>query len=474
MGMTLAEKIMAAHGGGGRAEPGLEVELSADRILLGERTVHRLLEEVRRSGREGAGGEGASRVVALLDQFLGPLDGDRKTSFRELRTFARRLGFLHLYGMGRGGIEAVLYADGGMGVPGALLVADDPVSGLLGALGALVVVPTKAGLMGAVRTGGVSVQVPETFRVILRGKPGPWVGGKDLAIELYSLLGPRGASGRCLEITGEAVDHLPVHQRLALAAFAVNTGARHVLFEPDEKTITFARARSDTPFRPVHGDPDAFVADVVELDVGSMEPRVALGPRPEEVRPVPKARDLRLDQVVIGGNGNGRIEDLRAAAALLREYRVNPNVRLVLVPGSQQVLLHAMEEGLVQDPAGFGLGAPRRFETGLQGLSRGAPFLPAELGRPFQVSLPEHGGEGPGEADQAEAFPQDSNAPQEGDEEPHDSGEKDEIHDGPALGKEAGDAFFGGETRQGQAARDVQGDYGKLILLGWGEFREGP
>ena len=348
MGMTLAEKIMAAHGGGGRAEPGLEVELSADRILLGERTVHRLLEEVRRSGREGAGGEGASRVVALLDQFLGPLDGDRKTSFRELRTFARRLGFLHLYGMGRGGIEAVLYADGGMGVPGALLVADDPVSGLLGALGALVVVPTKAGLMGAVRTGGVSVQVPETFRVILRGKPGPWVGGKDLAIELYSLLGPRGASGRCLEITGEAVDHLPVHQRLALAAFAVNTGARHVLFEPDEKTITFARARSDTPFRPVHGDPDAFVADVVELDVGSMEPRVALGPRPEEVRPVPKARDLRLDQVVIGGNGNGRIEDLRAAAALLREYRVNPNVRLVLVPGSQQVLLHAMEEGLVQ------------------------------------------------------------------------------------------------------------------------------
>ncbi|MBU0756147.1 MAG: hypothetical protein KJ645_13475, partial [Planctomycetes bacterium] len=203
-------------------------------------------------------------------------------------------------------------------------------------------------LCKAVVDGRFPFKVPETVRLVFHGTPGHWVGGKDFAIRALGLVEPAQVMGKALEITGEAVSNLDMFDRLALSSFAVHLGALTVLMEGDEKTNAYARARSDHFFRSLRSDESARFAAEIDIDVTDMEPHIFVPSGPERVLKVSKAGKLKVDQVVIGTGGNGRIEDIRGAAALLREHQIDRNVQLILIPGSQQVYLHAMEEGLIQ------------------------------------------------------------------------------------------------------------------------------
>lgn len=358
MGMTLVQRLIATRGGYEQIEPGQRASVEVDRFLLGEADFYHIL---KRTGfQEAARPKGAARVVVALEQFVGALEGELSEAPSLIRRFSKCWEILHLYELGRGGIETIIYSDGGMVRPGDFVVGGESQLSAFGAFGALALALDEDSLFEALQEGKVSFEVPETIKVVFRGSLNRWVGGKDLAIFAHGMLGSERVKGKALEFGGEAVMELDMPERLALTTFASNLGARCLMIEADEKTRIFTRARSDKAFKVGRADDGAEYADIIEVDASRMEPQVFIPSRPEKALGVSKVDDLKIDQVVIGTGGNGRIEDLRRAAGLLREYLVRKDVRLILVPGSQQIYLHAMEEGLIQIflRAGAHLGLP--------------------------------------------------------------------------------------------------------------------
>ncbi len=347
MGMTLTEKILAAHAGLDEVVPGQEISVKVDRIFLEEESFSRVLEDPACS-REGAVPSGPERIVVAIDQSVGSCDPGRGDRVRRIRKVAGEWRIHPLYDLGRGGFENVIFPDGGLVRPGDLLVIGNGQRVGFGALGALAFRLEGEALVEAVCKGRITLKVPGTVRLVFRGKLNAWVGGKDLALEAFGLMGRSGAAGKVLEFSGEGVKNLEVAERLALAAFASNLEAVHILIEPDEKTRVFSSARCDRPFHFRTSDRDAGLDDILEIDAATIEPRLGIPFQPERVLSVSKARNMDISQVIIGTGGNGRIEDFRTAAMLLREYRIRRYIRLIVIPGSQQVYLHAMEEGLMQ------------------------------------------------------------------------------------------------------------------------------
>jgi 3-isopropylmalate/(R)-2-methylmalate dehydratase large subunit len=215
-----------------------------------------------------------------------------------------------------------------------------------GALGSLALVPDRDSLSSAVLEGRLNVCVPETVRVHLNGSLQRWVGGRDLGLHLLAVLDPAAVKGKSLELVGEGVKSLDLSGRLSLAASAAEFEPACIFTEVDERTLVFMRSRSDREFGAVTSDPDAVCAEEVELDCSNLTPRVQLSPT--LITSLNRAKETPVDHVIIGGCAGGRLEDIRAAAHFLRDYMVSADVSLVVIPGSQQILLHAMEEGLIQ------------------------------------------------------------------------------------------------------------------------------
>jgi 3-isopropylmalate/(R)-2-methylmalate dehydratase large subunit len=346
MGMTLVEKLMARCAGEKRVKPGDEVTLEADRFLLGESDFYDLVVATRKQGMDKPAR--ADRMAVALDQYMGDPDEARMERMQVVREYTRKWNIRPYYELGRGGIEPVLYPDGGLARPGDLVVTRNSELLSCGALGALALRIGRDEMFAAAHTGKIRVEVPNTVRLVFKGTPDPWLRGKDLGLYAYGLLRDRELQGKTVEFTGELLLQMDVAERLALASFARNLGARNMLIEPDEKTCVFTRARSDQHFDAVENDRNALFSEIIELNVSGLKPQAASPFQEDPVFPASKSRDLRIRQVILGTGGNGRMEDLRTAAALLREYRVKGNVRIVVIPGSQQVYLHAMEEGLMQ------------------------------------------------------------------------------------------------------------------------------
>jgi 3-isopropylmalate/(R)-2-methylmalate dehydratase large subunit len=360
MGMTLTEKLICKRAEKEHAAPGDRVALKVNRFLLDERTFHAAVKQAEQTGSKRP--KAAGSTVVALDQMVGICEEDRVDLIRKIRKYHRKWRLLRFYEWGEGGIETVLFPDGGMIRPGDSVVGGIPAICSFGALGALALCADVEELFQAMMRGRIPFEVPETVRILFHGTPGHWVGGKDLAMHAVGLLGPGSMRGKAVEFGGEAIMNLDLSERLAAAAFAVHLGLRIFLIEPDEKTETFARARSDKGFVSFHNDEDAEFADVIEIDVNDMEPQIYAPSLPERVIKVSKARDMRVQQVIIGTGNNGRIEDIRIAASLLREHQIDRSVSVTLIPGSQQVYLHAMEEGLIQilGQAGTHIGLPSR------------------------------------------------------------------------------------------------------------------
>jgi 3-isopropylmalate/(R)-2-methylmalate dehydratase large subunit len=197
-------------------------------------------------------------------------------------------------------------------------------------------------------TGECWFKVPESMKFIYHGKMRPWVGGKDLILYTIGDIGVDGALYRAMEFTGEAIQDLSIEGRLTMCNMAIEAGAKNGIIAPDEKTKAYVEKRAKRPYRFYYSDPDAAYAEVKEYDVSRIEPQVAFPHLPENSRPVSEAQGIELDQVVIGSCTNGRIEDLRIAAQIIKGRKVNPRLRVIIIPGTQEIYLQALREGLLE------------------------------------------------------------------------------------------------------------------------------
>ncbi len=345
MGFTLAEKILAAHGGK-PVRAGQFVDVRVDVVLANDITAPIAIREFERLGVERV--FDPERVVMVNDHFAPNKDIKSAQQCQTVRRFARSQQMPHFYDVGRMGIEHVLLPEQGLVLPGDVVVGADSHTCTYGALGAFATGMGSTDIAVAMATGQIWMRVPETIRVVYGGELQPWVGGKDLILYTIGQIGVSGARYKAIEFAGPTAAALSMAGRFTMANMAIEAGAKAGLFAVDRATLDYVEGRAGRPFTVYEADADAEYAQVIEIDVGQIEPQVAFPHLPENVRPVSQAGEVPIDQAVIGSCTNGRLEDLRVAAQVLRGRRVHPDVRCIVIPGSQQVYLDALREGLVE------------------------------------------------------------------------------------------------------------------------------
>jgi len=361
MGHTLAEKIIAAHrvdgaqgddANGRGVSPGDHVQARVDVVLANDITAPIAIREFRRldDGQGSLSGRvfDPERVVLVADHFTPNKDIKSAEQCRVLRKFAQEQGLPHHYDVGRAGIEHVLLPEQGLVAPGDLVVGADSHTCTYGALGAFATGMGSTDIGVAMATGQVWLRVPETMRIVYTGKLRRWVGGKDLILETIGRIGVSGALYQTMEFAGPVVKSLSMAARFTMSNMAIEAGGKAGLFDIDETTREYVGRRVERAYTAYRADQDAEYSRFLEIDVSQLDPVVALPHLPDNVRPVGEIGEIEIDQAVIGSCTNGRLEDLRIAAEVLRRRRVAPHVRCIVIPGTQQVYLDAVREGLVE------------------------------------------------------------------------------------------------------------------------------
>ncbi len=346
MGMTMAEKILAAHAGAKHVEPGQFVEVNVDVVLANDITAPIAIREFERIGVEEVFDR--DRVIMVPDHFTPNKDIKSAEQCKAMRDFARRQNLTHYFEVGRMGIEHVLLPEQGLVLPGDVVVGADSHTCTYGALGAFATGMGSTDIAVAMATGKIWMKVPETIKFVYHGQLQEWVGGKDLILYTIGLIGVDGARYQALEFSGEAVDALSMDGRFTMANMAIEAGGKAGLFAFDEKTRAYVEPRARRPYTPYESDADARYTQVIEMDISEMEPQVAFPHLPSNVRPLSQVGEVKIDQAVIGSCTNGRLEDLQVAAQLLSGRKVHPYVRCIVIPGTQAVYLEAVRQGLVE------------------------------------------------------------------------------------------------------------------------------
>jgi len=250
--------------------------------------------------------------------------------------------------VGRMGIEHALLPEQGIVVPGDAVIGADSHTCTYGALGAFATGVGSTDLAAAMITGEAWFKVPESMKFIYYGKMGRWVTGKDLILYTIGDIGVDGALYRAMELTGEAIENLSMDGRLTMCNMAIEAGGKNGIIAPDETTIGYVKERAKRPYRIYRSDDDARYVEVREYDVSKIEPQVAFPFKPENTKPISEVGNISIDQAVIGSCTNGRLEDLRLAAHVLKGRKVHPYVRLIVIPATQQIYMQALREGLVE------------------------------------------------------------------------------------------------------------------------------
>jgi 3-isopropylmalate/(R)-2-methylmalate dehydratase large subunit len=356
MGQTLAQKIIAAHlaeregsassGPDADLRPGDLVEVTVDLVLANDITAPIAIREFEKLGVEGV--FDPDRVVIVADHFTPNKDLKSAEQCLFVRQFAKAQRLTHYFDVGQGGIEHVLLPEQGLVVPGDVIVGGDSHTCTYGALGAFATGVGSTDIAVAMATRRAWLRVPETIQIIYEGQLRPWVGGKDLILYTIGQLGVSGALYKAIEFSGPVVDDLSMAGRFTMSNMAVEAGAKAGLFEVDSATRAYLEGRARRACSVYRADDDCAYCRVLRIDASHIEPQVAFPHLPENARPATDAGDLRIDQAVIGSCTNGRLEDLRVAAELLRGRRVHPDVRCIVIPATQQVYLDALREGLVE------------------------------------------------------------------------------------------------------------------------------
>lgn len=342
--MTLAEKILAAHADRREVSPGDFINCKADVVLSNDITAPIAIREFRRLGVKVFD---PGKVVMVPDHFVPNKDINSAEQAKLMREFAREQGIVH-FEVGEMGIEHVLLPEKGLVLPGDVVVGADSHTCTYGALGAFGTGMGSTDIAAAMATGDIWMKVPPTIKFVFHGKPGKWVGGKDFILYTIGQIGVDGALYSAMEFAGDAISALSMAGRFTMANMAVEAGAKAGLFYVDDKTLEYIKPRARRNYTVFHPDPDCAYAQIYEWDANKIEPQVAVPHLPSNVRPVSQLGDIEIDQSVIGSCTNGRLEDLQIAAKVLKGKKINPHLRCIIIPGTQQVYMEAMKEGLIE------------------------------------------------------------------------------------------------------------------------------
>ncbi|MEA2108020.1 MAG: 3-isopropylmalate dehydratase large subunit [Pseudomonadota bacterium] len=348
MAMTISEKILASHAGYDQVQPGQLIEARVDVALANDVTAPIAIAEFEQLGIEKVFDR--ERVILVPDHFTPNKDINSAQQAKIVRDFSRRQQLTNYFEQGRVGIEHVLLPEQGLVLPGDLIIGADSHTCTYGALGAFATGVGSTDLAAAMATGKAWFKVPESIKLVYYGTPGPWVEGKDLILYTIGKLGVDGALYQSMEMEGEAIEKLPMYGRFSMANMAIEAGAKNGIITPDDITLDYVRERSKRDYQLFFSDPGAEYVDEMDIDVSRIKPQVAFPSLPENSREVDEAVEhgIVLDQVVIGSCTNGRIEDLRLAAKVLKGKKVAPYLRLIVIPGTQAIYLQAVREGLVE------------------------------------------------------------------------------------------------------------------------------
>jgi 3-isopropylmalate/(R)-2-methylmalate dehydratase large subunit len=347
MGMTITEKILAAHAGKKSVEPGELINCKVDIVLGNDITAPVAIKEFEKIGVSGVFDK--ERVVLIPDHFTPNKDIKSAEQAKMLRDFAKKHGLTNYFEVGRMGIEHCLLPEQGIVLPGDVIIGADSHTCTYGALGAFSTGVGSTDMAAGMASGEVWFRVPESIKFVFYGQElNKWVSGKDLILYAIGKIGVDGALYQAMEFTGSAIENLSMDGRFTMANMAIEAGGKNGIIAPDEKTIEYVKSRAKRPYKIYASDEDAKYCRVIEYDVADIEPQVAFPHLPENTRPISKVGNVKIDQSVIGSCTNGRIEDLRIAAQVLKGRKVHPDVRVVIFPGTQEIYKQAMKEGLFE------------------------------------------------------------------------------------------------------------------------------
>jgi len=344
--MTIAEKLLARAADTDRVKPGQFINCSLDCVLANDITAPLAIEAF---GQMGAAKVFDPDKMALVADHSTPnKDIKSATNTKLMRDFAREQGIRHFYEGCGGGIEHIILPDKGIVLPGDVIIGADSHTCTYGAIGAFStgVGSTDAG--AGMALGECWFRVPESMKFVFNGRRREWVTGKDLILYTIGQIGVDGARYRAMEFCGPVIEALPMPDRFTMANMAIEAGGKAGLFAPDEKTLEWVKPRARREFTVFASDPDADYVEVYEWDVGDIEPQVSFPHLPENARPISQVGQVPIDQSVIGACTNGRLEDLQAAAEILKGRKVADGVRCIVIPGSHEIHLAATKTGLVE------------------------------------------------------------------------------------------------------------------------------
>ena len=344
MGMTMTEKILAAHAGCEKVEPGQLIRAKVDFLLANDITGPQAIPEFEKIGRPVFDPD---KIALIPDHFIPNKDIKSAEQAKALRDFARQHNITHYVEVGRMGIEHVLLPEMGWVRPGEVIIGADSHTCTYGAIGAFATGVGGTDLGASMATGDTWFKVPSSIKVELTGSLPEWVSGKDVILTLIGRIGVDGARYQALEFTGPGVAALSMADRFTISNMAIEAGGKNGIFPVDEKTVEYLKARTDHPYTVYTADPDAVYAREVKIDLSTLRPVVALPHLPENVKAVADLPETRIDQAVIGSCTNGRIDDLEQAAKIIAGRKIHPAVRAIIIPGTQEVYMEAMKRGFI-------------------------------------------------------------------------------------------------------------------------------
>lgn len=345
MGMTMTEKILAKHAGIDVVKPGQLINCKLDMVLANDVTAPPAIKEFEKIGKPVFDN---TKIALVPDHFTPNKDIKSAGLAKIVRDFAHKHNIVNYFEIGRVGIEHVILPEKGIVAPGMVTIGADSHTCTYGALGGFSTGVGSTDLGVALATGEAWFKVPETIKVNITGKKPKYICGKDVMLTLIGMIGVDGALYKALEFAGEGVKELNMTDRLTIANMAIEAGAKNGIFPVDDETLNYIKDRVTKPYEIVEADRDATYCQTVEINLSELKPVVAFPHLPENTHTVESIKEpITIDQVVIGSCTNGRLEDLAIAASILKGHKVHPNVRCIIIPGSQQVYLDAIHNGYV-------------------------------------------------------------------------------------------------------------------------------
>ncbi len=344
--MTMTQKILARAAGLPYVEPGQLISAKLDLVLGNDVTAPVAVKAFRETKKDKVFHQ--DKIAIVPDHFTPNKDIKSAEHCKMIREFAHQMKISNYFEIGEMGIEHCLIPEKGLAVPGDVIIGADSHTCTYGAVGAFSTGIGSTDMGMGMATGHAWFKVPHAIKFVLKGKPAKWVSGKDIILHIIGLIGVDGALYQSMEYAGDGLQYLSMDDRFTIANMAIEAGAKNGIFPVDEKTLAYLEGRARKAGQVFEADPDASYSRVIEIDLAALKPTVAFPHLPENTRTIDQVGQVELDQVVIGSCTNGRMEDLRIAASILKGKKVKKGLRLIIFPGTQDIVLQAMAEGLAQ------------------------------------------------------------------------------------------------------------------------------